>query len=177
MTKNNNFPEVNEVLQSRWLKIHIMNRIHALKLNSFLSEEDVVQHVGMCLIERLQSGVQVHYPVAWAKLVSERYINALYKKHKMSKTIESDKVEFLANLHYQKNHFYDDYGEITKYIQQLKFANREIIVMRFFQGLSWYKVAEILSHREGKRICAATARKRGERAINKLRQIYLKQVC
>ncbi|KST61963.1 sigma-70 RNA polymerase sigma factor region 4 domain-containing protein [Mastigocoleus testarum] len=177
MTKNNNFPEVDEVLQAKWLKIHIMNRIHVLKLNSFLSEEDVIQHVGMCLIEKLRSGVKIHHPVAWAKLVSERHINALYKRHKMSQTTESDKVEYLANLYYQKNNLYDDYEEITKYIQQLKFASREIIVMRFFQGLSWHKVAEILSHREGKRICAATARKRGERAINKLRQIYLKQVC
>lgn len=177
MTKNNNFPEVNKVLQAKWLRIHIMSRIHVLKLGSFLSEEDVIQHVNMCLIERLQSGVKVHHPVAWAKLVSERYISALYKKHKMSQTTESNKIEYLANLHYQKNNLYDDYEEITKYIQQLKFASREIIVMRFFQGLSWHKVAEILSHREGKRICAATARKRGERAINKLRQIYLKQVC
>jgi hypothetical protein len=45
--------------------------------------------------------------------------------------------------------------------------------MRFFQQLQWNIIAEVLSSQENRIICIATARKRGERALNELRQIYL----
>ncbi len=178
MTKNpNKFPEVRQVLQARWLKIQIRSRIHTLKLGSFISEEDVVQHVVMCLIETLNSGTQVHHPIAWAKLVSQRYISKLYKKYRMSEATELDKIEYLANLCYHENRSYNNNEEIFHNIQQLKSSSREIINMRFFQGLSWEQVAAILSRQENKRIYAATARKRGERAINELRQIYVNKLA
>ena len=66
---NNNpkdYPQVRQVLEAKWLRIHIRNHIHVLKLSSFLSEEDVVQYAVMCLIEALEEGKQVNHPGAWS---------------------------------------------------------------------------------------------------------------
>jgi RNA polymerase sigma factor (sigma-70 family) len=169
---SNNFAEVRQVLQAKWLRIHIRNRIHALKLSSSISEEDVIQYVVMCLVETLKSGTQVNHPVAWSKSVSERYIQKLYKKHGATQAIESDKIEYLANLRCDESDFYDNNKEIAKKIQQLKPASKEIVEMRFFHNLSWSQIAEVLSCQGGKQIRVATARKRGERALEELRQIY-----
>lgn len=171
-----NFVEVRQVLQSKWLKLHIRSRIHALELSSSVSEEDVIQHVAICLVETLKSGTQVNYPVAWSKLVSERHIQKLYKKHRVTQATESDKIEYLANLRCNENDYYDNDEEIVKKIQQLKPASKEIVEMRFFRSLSWSQVAEILSRQEDKQIRVATARKRGERALEELRQIYFSKL-
>ena len=121
-------------------------------------------------------GTQVNHPVAWAKLVSERHIQKLYKIHRVSEATESEKIEYLANLRCDENISYDNNEQIVKNIQQLKPLSGEIVKMRFFQKLSWGEIAEILSRREGKQIGAATARKRGERALNELREIYFKKL-
>ncbi|MEL6461157.1 MAG: sigma-70 family RNA polymerase sigma factor [Cyanobacteria bacterium J06621_15] len=167
---------VNQVLQADWLKIHIRSRIHALKLSSLISEEDIIQYVVECLTEAINSGTTINYPVAWSKLVSERRIQKLYNKNKFSQATESEKIEYLASSRCDENSFYNNNDEINKKIQQLKPASRKIIRMRFFEDLSWDKIADVLSEQEGKRIRVATARKRGERALNELRQIYFQKL-
>ena len=163
---------VNQVLQADWLRIHIKNSIHRLKLSSLVSEEDIIQYVVKCLTETISSGTKVNYPVAWSKLVSERRIQKLYKKNRFSEATESETLEYLASQRCNDNSFYNKDEEISKKIQQLKPTSREIIKMRFFEDLSWDKIADVLSEQEGKRIRVATARKRGERALKELRQIY-----
>lgn len=174
--ESNDFFEVRQVLHSEWLRIRIRGRIHALKLNSLMSEEDIIQYVVMCLIKTIKSGKQVEHPVAWAKLVSERRIQKLYKKYKFTEATESEKIEYLASKHQVENDFSDNNEQISKNIEQLKPASREILKMRYFQDLSWGEIAEILSRQEGKQIRETTARKRGERALNKLRQLYVNKL-
>jgi len=170
--KDKGFPEVLQVLESQQLKNHIRYRLRILGI-TLMSEEDVINYACMCLVETLRSGKQVIYPVAWARLVSSRYINYQYKKYKMSKPTESDKIEYLANRCNQGLTLWDDDQEIKKKIQQLNPSDQEIVVMRFFQEFSWKNIALHLSQQEGKKISEVTARKRGERAIDKLRQKYL----
>jgi RNA polymerase sigma factor (sigma-70 family) len=170
---SNNFFEVRQVLQSEWLKIRNRNRIHALKLSSLISEDDIIQYVIMCLIEAIKSGKQIEHPIAWAKLVSERRIQKVYRKCKFTEATESETIEYLANKHQDKIDFNDNNERIKENIEQLKPASKKIVEMRFFEDLSWKQIAEVLSRKEGKRISTATARKRGERALNELRQIYI----
>jgi RNA polymerase sigma factor (sigma-70 family) len=170
----NDFPEVTEVRQSRWLLNYTNNRIHILKLSSYLSGDDVIQYAALCLTKELQSGKEITYPIAWAKLVCERHINKQYKKNKNIQAQESNQIERLANLRSQEIdiHFFDNNEQLHHSIQQLRPSSKQIIEMRFFQQLHWEQIATILSRQEERQICAATARKRGERAINELRQIY-----
>ena len=169
------FFEVRQVLQSKWLRIHIRSRIHALKLNSSITEEDVIQQVAMYLFETQNSGKQIKHPIAWSKLVSERYVQKVYKKNKFTEATEPETIEYFASKHQDENDFNDD-RQIKKNIEKLKPANREILKMRYFQDLSWGEIAKILSRRENRQIHETTARKRGERALNRLRQIYINKL-
>ena len=166
---------VNQVLQTEWLRIHIRNSIHRLKLSSLVSEEDIIQYVVKCLTEAINSGTTINHPVAWSKLVGQRQIQKLYKKNKFSEATESETLEYLASQRSDDNSFYNN-EEINKKIELLKPSSKGIIKMRFFEDLSWDKIADILSEREGKKVHVATARKRGERALKELRQIYFHQL-
>jgi polyhydroxyalkanoate synthesis regulator protein len=94
ITGKHDFQEVNQVLKSTWLKKYISNRIYILKLSSHISAEDIIQHVTEYLIRDLKSGKKIEYPIAWAKLVSERYISKVYKKNRKTEATEADKIEY-----------------------------------------------------------------------------------
>jgi RNA polymerase sigma factor (sigma-70 family) len=175
MREINDFPEVNQVLRSTWLMNYVNFRIYRLELSSYLSGEDVIQHVVECLTLDIQSGKKIEHPIAWAKLVSERFMTKQYRKNRNSKLKELSQIEYFASLNHQEDDFpfFDSKEQLHQSMQQLKPASREIIRMRFFQELHWNKIAEILSTIENKQISVETARKRGERAIKELRQIYL----
>ncbi|AVH65219.1 RNA polymerase sigma factor [Nostoc sp. 'Peltigera membranacea cyanobiont' N6] len=170
--KNKCFPEVIQVLESQQLKNHIRYRLRVLSI-TFISEDDVINYACMCLVETLNSSKQVIYPIAWARSVSNRYINYQYKKHKMSRATESDKIEYLANRCNQEFTSCDDDKEIFQKIQKLNLTDQKLIIMRFFEKFSWKNIALHLSQQEGKTISDATARKRGERAIDRLREKYI----
>jgi RNA polymerase sigma factor (sigma-70 family) len=174
--EKNGLPEVTEILHSRWLKNYIRVRISTLKLSSHISEEDVIQHAAAeCAIKYFNSGQRIEYPITWAKLVSERYINKLYKKNRNSEATDSEKLEYLANIAFEERNLRDseNQGQLHQSIRQLKSASRQIIELRFIQELHWDQIAEILSCQENRVICIATARKRGERALRELKKIYL----
>ncbi|WP_414755905.1 RNA polymerase sigma factor [Anabaena sp. CCY 9910] len=140
-----------------------------------MSEEDVIQHVILCLIEALRAGTQINHPVAWARLVSERYVNNKYKKYRMTEATELDKIEHLATRNNQENRCYEDEADLMQKIEQLKPISKQILIMRFFEGLSWNEIAYLLSKQENKNLNAVTMRKRGERAINELRSYYVNE--
>lgn len=166
------YPEVAEILQSDKLRNYIKLRLRVRNMNHALSEEDIINHVLLCLVETLQSGKQVSYPIAWAKVVSERYINSQFNKLKSSETTDLDKIEYFANRQMEQHTPFDEQSEICQKFQQLTPGNKKLLIWRFFQHLSWNKIAELLSKEEGKEISSSTARKRGERALCELREKY-----
>ncbi|MEH2026856.1 sigma-70 family RNA polymerase sigma factor [Nostoc sp.] len=159
---------VTQVRQSKPLINHINYRIHVLRLSSYVSGEDVIQYAILCLLQELHSGKDIKNPLAWAKVVCQRYINKQYNENKNTQAQESSQIEHLKNLQSQVN-FENNTEQLHHIILQLKPSSRKIIEMRFFQELSWTQIAEVLSNQEGKEISVAVARKRVERAIQELR--------
>lgn len=171
----NDYEEVNQVLKSKWLRVHVRSRIDALNLKSLVSEDDIIQQVMLYLITALKSGKQIKYPVAWSKLVSERHIQKVYKQNKYTDTTEPETIEYFASQRQDETEFNDD-KQVKKNIEKLKPAYKEILKMRYFLDLSWCEIAKILSRKENKKVHETTVRKRGERALNRLRQRYVNKL-
>lgn len=167
----NEYPEVEEVLQSKQLRTHIRNELRKFRLYSY-TEDDILNQVCLYLVEALQSGKNISYPVAWSRKVSQRHIWRLRNKSKSQPT-DPDRLEYLSNQHANLNLPYDEKAEIIEKLQKLKLEQRKLLEWYFFDGLSWPEIAELLSQQETKEINAVTARKRGQRAKEELRRIYL----
>jgi RNA polymerase sigma factor (sigma-70 family) len=170
------YPELKEIIQSKSLKNHIQHRLYTLRMNYFLQEEDVINYVVVSLIETLQSQKYIQYPVAWAKSVSNRFITHQYIKLKKSDVIDFDKVEHLVGCrinHISNLEEEEEEENIHKTIKKLKKSEQSLLIWRFFNNLSWEQIATKLSEEEKREIKVATARKRGERAMNELRKRYL----
>lgn len=164
--------KIEEILQSRSLKIYVRNRLYMMKMNNLLAEDDVISYVCMELIKAYNSGKFINSPLAWSKVVSERYIISQRKKTIRSEPTELETIEFLAK-HQESQISYEEKEELNYKIKQLKSTTQKILNWRFFQNLSWEQIANLLSQLEGKQVNAATARKRGERALKELRNLYI----
>lgn len=171
----NNFPEVSQILRSTWLLNYVRNRIYTLKLSSYLSPEDVIQYVVEALAKTIKSDTKIEYPIAWAKAVSEKYIKKEYRRNRKTQLSEAEVIESLAHRSSTENtpNPFENDEQLHASLDKLKLASKQIILMRFFDELQWEAIAVRLSAQEGRIIHAATARKRGERAIKELRRIYL----
>ncbi|BAZ14601.1 hypothetical protein NIES4071_64450 [Calothrix sp. NIES-4071] len=163
--------KLEEILQSRSLKIYVRNRLYVMKMNNLLTEDDVIGYVCMEFIKAYNSGKSINSPLAWSKVVSEKYIQSQRNKTSRSEPTELVTIEFLAKN--QESQVSYEETELNYKIKQLKFTTQEIIKWRFYQNLSWEEIANLLSQQEAKEVDAATARKRGERALNELRNLYI----
>lgn len=160
------------VFESKALRIFVRNRLYVLKMSSYISEDDVINYVALCFIQDLKNEKVIHYPIAWAKKVSERYIYKYRKKFNTSSPTESHQIEYLANLQSYQTVCCEEAYEVREKLNQLKPVNQKILWWRFFQCLSWNTIAELLTKEEGRTVNISTARKRGERALNELRKFY-----
>jgi DNA-directed RNA polymerase specialized sigma24 family protein len=165
-------PELDKIQQSKTLKFFIKNRLYVLKMHYHLTEEEVLNHVSLEFWKTLQSDKKIEYPIAWARTVSERYIVYQFRKFGKTEPTELDKIEYIANSQDNANSEFSEHEELHSKIQQLKAINQKIIHWRFFEDLSWDRIAKLLSSEEGKLVTIPTARKRGERAINELQRKY-----
>jgi hypothetical protein len=169
---NKDCSALDEIVKSKILRNYISYRLRILNMNFFLTEDDVINHVVCELLKAQRLGKFIDYPIAWSKIVSERYINRERKKIRRAEPTESDKIEYLANNEQIKSLGYDEEDEVRKKIKYLKPRSQQILIWRFFQHLSWSQVAELLSKQEDTTISSVTARKRGERALDELRKQY-----
>lgn len=169
---NNEQSRFEEILQSKKLRIYVRSRLYVMKMNNLLTEDDVINYVCVELIKAHNSGKSINSPLAWSKVVSQRYIICQRKKASKSEPTELETIEYLANN--QEQHIsYDEKEELKNKMKQLKPATQQILNWRYFQNLSWEEIAEKLSQQENKQVNVATARKRGERALKDLRNLYI----
>lgn len=75
--------------------------------------------------------------------------------------------------HQQSTEESDLVKEIRQKIHQLNPAEQKLLTWHFIDNLPWSQVAELLSKEEGNIISTAAVRKRGERAMRKLKETHI----
>lgn len=132
-------------------------------------------------INSLKSGQKIDNPIGWIWKVTFYVI-----VHKVRQEVKKDRhsVEFdlikykIISDNYEDDFALDNSVHTKRKLAQQAFYKLEpqeqkILDLRLFQKLSWDKVSEALAS-EGEKIQSnATLRKRGQRATERLRKIYL----
>ncbi|GJD22584.1 hypothetical protein RIVM261_075400 [Rivularia sp. IAM M-261] len=176
-TTFNNFSssqDLEAIYISKSLRNYVKSRLYAMEMNNIITEEDVINYVLMELIKARNCGKIINYPLAWTKVVSERYIRYTRKKYNSIQSLDEHSflLERIPSYYEEKFIGREEKEEIDQKIQLLKSASQRIIKWRFFENMSWGQIAELLSKEEGQEINTSTARKRGERALIELRNLY-----
>jgi RNA polymerase sigma factor (sigma-70 family) len=161
------------------LLLHFSIRLRQYGLLGIYESEEVLYEVGSRFWDTLQKGknVPIPNPEAWARITGRNIIHELSRKQKKYQTVEPNKLELVVatdeeiSLTLEKQ---EESDRIHDALKQLKSETQELLKLRFFQGLSWQEIAEHLAQ-NGQNVSVATLRKRGERAINQLREVYFEK--
>ena len=144
--------------------------IKQFELNSNVS--DILHEVYLRGINTEISGKEIDNPLAWMRSTAYNIVRELSREEIKNYKL-SNKLETAENQYCQIscNEIDDIIERIQKTWEKLKIEDREILEMRIINGYSWKEIGEIYSRRN-KSANLAALRKRGQRALLHLREIY-----
>lgn len=147
-------------------------RLYQHRLHSYHSVDEVINE---CLIRYVKAKKQkktIHNLDAWLRLTAHNCIRELsrtsQRKACLFTDIEAPNEGALKQL--QKE---EEYKFLDAALKQIPADKEEILRLHYLEGLSWQKVAEHISNTKSETVTATTLRKRAQRALLELREVFL----
>ncbi|HBL13787.1 MAG TPA: hypothetical protein DD379_20810 [Cyanobacteria bacterium UBA11162] len=159
------------------LREHFLDILKQYHLLSLYEPEEILNEVGSRFKNTLQKGKKVPKPKlqAWARSTGRNIIRELSRKEKKYRVIGLNEWEVATDeeisLAVEKQ---EEFERVHDALKELSAETQGLLKIRFFQGLSWQEIALHLAQK-GQNVSVATLRKRGERAINQLREVYFEK--
>ena len=155
-------------------------RLRQFNLASNYSPEYIITQTIWRWDMHIKKGKQVPIIDGWMKLTAYHIILELKRQdNKVTydpSTLESDPNLLKAMMEVAENNTEDEDNEARQQLRvamsKLSSDKREILELRFFQNLSWDEIAGYYTAK-GNKVKVSTLRKRGNRALDKLRKIIL----
>jgi RNA polymerase sigma factor (sigma-70 family) len=143
-----------------------------------IEPHEVLSEVWLRGIEAIKAGTTINNPGAWIRAVSYNIlvqeVRRLKKEKRASVSFDSIESRFLVESGSSENDETEpDYLLLRQAVHDLKQEDQKIITLRYFQGLSWEEIRETLLSEGIEVKSVAVLRKRGQRAIERLRSKYL----
>jgi RNA polymerase sigma factor (sigma-70 family) len=144
--------------------------------------EDVLMEAGLIAWQSLQKGNVIHNLPAFIMTISTRIIigrTRIYQRQRQgisSSEIDIDTIPSLEILPINRIEQLEERALSLKALEaaleQIDLQDRELIELRYLQDMTWPQVQEYLAEK-GSHIEIPTLRKRGSRALNRLRKILI----
>ena len=153
------------------LKAFVSIRLKQFKLSGLFCEAYIINEAYLRGWDKiLEEGVRIKNPIPWVRKTCFNIIRELSRKEAKYCSIETDI--------FQEQESEDSDFNLTKEIMFIKLAyqmldprEREILNLKIVDGLSWKEISKEMNLR-GDRVGESALRKRKERALKKLRNLY-----
>lgn len=159
------------------LREHFLYLLKQYHLLSLYEPEEILNEVGSRFKNTLQKGKNVPKPKlqAWARSTGRNIIREQSRKEKKYRAVGLNEWEVATDenisLSVEKQ---EEFERVHDALKKLSAETQQLLKLRFFQGLSWQEITLHLTQ-NGQKISVATIRKRGERSINQLREVYFEK--
>ena len=123
-------------------------------------------------IKQIEKGEYIENPIPWIRSTSYNIIREYSRERRKLYQLEEEKLEFRANCSlvvFQEIN--ENLEKVLLAFEKLDEEEKEILRLKIVENLKWKEIIEILGERGIKKNEAAL-RKRKERALKHLRQIY-----
>ncbi|MEC4984690.1 MAG: sigma-70 family RNA polymerase sigma factor [Oscillatoria sp. PMC 1068.18] len=169
--------------QARSLFYFIQRSLFQFHLNSCYEVNEIINIVYLRGIKLTKSGKAIHNPVGWLRTTSYNVIREIsrakrerlfleYGEASESKLAQENPPPNILDSLITEEEVSKDIRLIQKALAHLSEEERQIIELRTVRQLSWEEVKNHLSQKEQLELKISTLRKRGQRTLNKLREIY-----
>jgi DNA-directed RNA polymerase specialized sigma24 family protein len=165
---------------TRKIFFFIKRSLNQFKLNSQLEESDILSEAYLRVRKKIESGELIQNMPAYLNRVA---FNIIREKSKKKKKSEDLHIRLINNSHgvtdtASRTDDLDSY-QITillKALEELNSEDFELIQLRIVKGLSWNEISDYRNYskdNENKKRLSANTRKKGERALKRLRKAYV----
>lgn len=155
----------------------IKGKLKQFHLDNF-NVYDIINEVYIRGVKLIESGQPIRKPFAWIRVTALNVIREISRNQTKWKLVDYSSVEYAVASEEAKNSLVSE-DAINEYlkslqmsVQELEPKDRQILELWKVKGLSWKEVAENLDLNGEEVPSLPTLRKRGERALERLRQKY-----
>ncbi|MEM9485548.1 MAG: RNA polymerase sigma factor [Cyanobacteria bacterium P01_F01_bin.116] len=151
----------------------IYKKVHQFHLNC--DAYAVVNEAYLRGVKAIENGEDIRKPLPWVRSTAFNIIREWSRKQNRITTDSSFLENYLSNTTIDTELLTDIDTEVGYMLRAalstLPTQERELLTLRWIDGLSWREIATALSH-DGKQVKEGTVRKRGGRALHRLRDKY-----
>lgn len=155
-------------LIERWLR-----QFH---LDSQIDSSEILVEAYMRTRSKVLKGVHIEIFPAWFNRVSFKIIQEYSKRKKYRDLLNQRLIcsgqHFTEDITHQTEIEHPNINALLKSLEELKEEELEILNLRIVKGLSWKDVRIYWSNSKGKDISESALRKKGERALSHLRDVF-----
>lgn len=168
---------------TRKIFFFIKRSLRQCNLDGQIQESDILIEAYLRVRKKIESGEFVQNMPAYLNRFA---FNIIREKIKEQKKTDNLYTHLINNNHGISDitsgiDETDNYkiNILVKAIEELKSEEFELIKLRIVKGLSWQEISEYLSYIKRQKISPTTLRKRGERALKRLRKSYfsVEKIC
>jgi RNA polymerase sigma factor (sigma-70 family) len=150
---------------------YLRRTLRQFRLDRLYDEADILVEVYMRAHRLIQGGVTIANPYAWTKRVAYNVIRELSRKEKRHKHESLEDYHFHDHPMVTPLDVKTDSELLQQAMRTLEPAEQRILELKIIEEYSWEEIQDILAQ-EGENVSVAALRKRKQRALEKLHQIY-----
>ena len=182
------YPELNTVVNWDSLYKNVQNRLRQFNMTKNYKSDEIIMEVLTRYDKKVKKKEEIPNVEAWMKLTALNCIRELHRQeHPVTafRKIPHDPSDFetdpklvksmMSNSEDITDSEDENRCQVRKAMSKLPSYKRELLELRIVQGLSWDEIANHYMS-QGKSVKVATLRKRGERALEELRRVFLEMI-
>jgi DNA-directed RNA polymerase specialized sigma24 family protein len=155
--------------RARSLLSFIRRTLREFHIDSLHTEFEVFNEAYMRGVTFVLKGNTIRSPKAWMRTTTFNVIRELSREQRRYQPTDCENIE---NLLVTEDVIELDIRSVAIALQSLELSDRRIIELKTMQNLSWKEVGQRLVELGEKHQNEAALRKRGQRAMQRLRQLY-----
>lgn len=171
----NHFPELNSKELQLVLRNFYRLRLRQYRLLGKHEPDEILNEAISRLSKAEAAGKKVYKLIPWLRTTGLHIINEISREETRCRTIDNQNFDFEEFLPDERLQQSSQDTEVYKYLNQalkeLDVQDRKLLIMRYYRQFSWQDIAIKLSANETK-VTTEALRKRGSRALGKLRKIF-----
>jgi RNA polymerase sigma factor (sigma-70 family) len=151
----------------------ITRTLRQFRLSGTYEAKDVIAEAYTRGVKHINAGTRIDIPLAWLRGSCLHVISELKRKQLKSDKPKFDRADCITeDVVLCGTILQEDLWALQLALKKLSKEERQLLCVRIFKGLSWQEIGESISRPNALPLSPGTARQRGSRALQKLRQHY-----
>ncbi|NJS15897.1 MAG: sigma-70 family RNA polymerase sigma factor [Nostocaceae cyanobacterium CSU_2_110] len=165
------FPELENNTVLAAMRHYYRLRLRQYGLLERYEPDDILNTAILRLVRAIDLGKSICNVVPWVRQTGLNIIHELSKEKHRITHLEALETNLPDEENSGKSEDNELYIQLYEAIQQLSSEDRELLVLRFYQQLSWADIVKLLADKDTY-VSEAALRRRASHALSKLRKIF-----